>query len=51
MALVCINDDGVYLTCGNSYDMLSENGDYVKVINDVGKISEYHRTHFLSDEK
>jgi hypothetical protein len=43
---ICINDDGVYLTVGKSYTILETNGDYVKVINDVGMMSEYQKSIF-----
>lgn len=46
MEAICINDDGVYLTLGKSYTILSNTGDYVVVINDVGMMSEYQKSIF-----
>jgi len=46
VTLTCIDDDGVHLTCGNSYDVVYENGDYVAVVNDTGRVSEYSRNNF-----
>jgi len=46
MTLVCIDDDGVNLTCGEEYNVVYENRDYVAVVNDRGSVSEYQRKNF-----
>ena len=44
--MICIKDDGYYLTIGKYYEIQSEHGSYVSVINDIGKVSEYPRDIF-----
>ena len=39
--MICINDNGYYLTRGKFYDIQYESNGRVWVINDIGKISDY----------
>jgi len=39
--MICIKADGYYLTLGKYYEIQSENNGWVRVINDIGKVSEY----------
>ena len=42
----CINDRGCHLTFGNYYEVLYNDGDYITIINDIGKRDEYSITRF-----
>lgn len=39
--MICINDDGYYLTNGNYYEIQWQSGNYIAVINDIGRVDEY----------
>jgi len=48
--MICIKSEGYYLTKGNYYEIQSENNGWVRVINDIGKVSEYPIEIFQSEE-
>jgi hypothetical protein len=41
MCIVCVDNNGVYLTVGKTYEIVKIEGDYVTVINDIGTVSGY----------
>jgi hypothetical protein len=41
IGMICVDDDGYYLTYGKFYEVVSESNGWGRVVNDVGRVDDY----------
>ena len=49
--MICIDEHGYYLTRGRNYEVISRDREYVTVINDISRPSEYPEKAFEPDKE